>query len=107
MSTKTGDWNNTGFYCGGINLTGGEIKNLGLENVSITGGNYEVLGGFWPGGPLCFVEFGDFARFAEYWLESGTGLPADLNGSGMVDLYDLKEFVLEWLCYCPYGWPLR
>jgi hypothetical protein len=74
VSTKTGDWNNTGFYCGGINLTGGEIKNLGLENVSITGGNYEVLGGFWPGGPLCFVEFGDFARFAEYWLESGTGL---------------------------------
>ena len=71
------------------------------------GGNYELLGGFWPGGPLCFVDFPDFARFAEYWLETGSNLPGDLNGNGIVDLYDLKEFVLEWLCYCPYGWPLR
>ena len=70
-------------------------------------GNYELLGGFWPGGPLCFVDFPDFARFAEYWLETGSNLPGDLNGNGIVDLYDLKEFVLEWLCYCPYGWPLR
>jgi hypothetical protein len=30
-----------------------------------SGGNYELLGGFWPGGPLCIVEFEDFARFAE------------------------------------------
>ena len=70
-------------------------------------GNYELLGGFWPGGPLCFVDFPDFARFAEYWLETGSNLPGDLNGNGIVDLYDLKEFVLEWLCYCPYGWPLK
>jgi len=70
-------------------------------------GNYELLGGFWPGGPLCIVEFDDFARFAEYWLETGSNLPGDLNGNGIVDLYDLKEFVLDWLCYCPYGWPLR
>jgi hypothetical protein len=27
----------------------------------MTGGPYEVLGGFWPGGALCFVEFEDFA----------------------------------------------
>jgi hypothetical protein len=71
------------------------------------GGGYELLGGFWPGGPLCFVDFDDFARFAETWLYEGEGLPADLNGSGVVDLYDLKEFVLEWLCACPYNWPLR
>ena len=70
-------------------------------------GNYELLGGFWPGGPLCFVDFPDFARFAEYWLETGSNLPGDLNGNGIVDLYDLKEFVLDWLCYCPYGWPLK
>jgi hypothetical protein len=31
------------------------------------GGDYELLGGFWPGGPLCIVEFADFARFAEHW----------------------------------------
>ena len=22
-----------------------------------SGGQYELLGGFWPGGPLCFVDF--------------------------------------------------
>ena len=42
------------------------------------GGQYEVLGGFWPGGPLCFVDFEHFARFADYWLQTGAGLPADL-----------------------------
>jgi len=42
------------------------------------GGSYEVLGGFWPGGPLYFVDFEDFARFAQYWLEIGLDLPADL-----------------------------
>jgi len=39
------------------------------------GGQYELLGGFWPGGPLCFVDFYSFARFAEWWLETGTGQP--------------------------------
>jgi hypothetical protein len=72
-----------------------------------SGGNYELLGGFWPGGPLCFVDFEDFARFAELWLETGTGLAADLYEDNIVDLLDLKLFVDEWLCYCPYDWPLR
>jgi len=72
-----------------------------------SGGNYELPGGFWPGGPLCFVEFDDFARFAEYWLETGSNLPPDLDGNGIVNLYDLKLFVDEWLCLCPYNWPLR
>jgi hypothetical protein len=71
------------------------------------GGRYEVLGGFWPGGPLCFVDFEDFARFAELWLETGTGLAADLYEDDVVDFLDLKLFVDEWLCYCPYDWPLR
>jgi hypothetical protein len=71
------------------------------------GGNYELLGGFWPGGPLCFVEFEDFARFAELWLYQGSGLPADLDDDDDVDIDDLKLFVDEWLCTCPYDWPLR
>jgi len=71
------------------------------------GEQYELLGGFWPGGPLCFVDFGHFARFAEYWLQTGTGLPADLYKDGTIDSLDLQKFVEEWLCYCPYDWPLR
>jgi hypothetical protein len=74
---------------------------------SMNGGQYELLGGFWPGGPLCFVEFGDFARFAELWLETGDDLPADLYEDGVVNLLDLKVFVDEWLLCCPYNWPLR
>jgi hypothetical protein len=71
------------------------------------GGSYELLGGFWPGGPLCIVDFKDFARFAEYWLLSGSSLPADLDKNGVVDFYDLKIFADVWLCTCPYNWPLR
>ena len=73
------------------------------------GGNYELLGGFWPGGPLCFVDFEHFARFAEYWSEKGIGLPADLHEDekNTVNWLDLKVFVEEWLCYCPAGWPLK
>lgn len=74
-----------------------------------SGGQYELLGGFWPGGPLCFVNFEHFARFAEYWLEEGTGSPADLfeDEYDIVDRHDLRVFVEQWLCYCPVGWPLK
>ena len=73
------------------------------------GGDYELLGGFWPGGPLCFVDFESFARFAEYWLEPGTGLPADLyeDVDNIVNWLDLGVFVDYWLCYCPPAWPLK
>jgi hypothetical protein len=71
------------------------------------GGNYELLGGFWPGGPLCFVKFDSFVMFADSWLQTGSNLPADLDGNGVVNLNDLKLFVDEWLCLCPYNWPLR
>jgi hypothetical protein len=74
-----------------------------------TGGNYELLGGFWPGGPLCFVNFEHFARFAQYWLEPGTGSLADLfeDSDNEVNEHDLRAFVEQWLCYCPTDWPLK
>jgi hypothetical protein len=71
------------------------------------GGRYELLGGFWPGGPLCIVEFGDFAKFAEQWRQMGSGLPGDLNGDNNVDFEDLGEFAGWWLNCCPMPWPLK
>jgi len=73
------------------------------------GGRYELLGGFWPGGPLCFVDFYSFARFAEQWLETGTGLPADLyeDEDNIVNWLDLQVFVDEWLYFCPPDWQLK
>ena len=78
-----------------------------------SGGNYELLGGFWPGGPLCFVDFESFARFAEHWLDELCDADnnwcggADLNQEDGVNLTDLGMFVEEWLCYCPPVWSLK
>ena len=69
--------------------------------------DYELLGGFWPGAPFCFVEFEDFARFAEHWLYTGSDIPADLDGDDDVDLDDLDRFSYDWLYWCPYTWPLK
>jgi len=71
------------------------------------GGKYELLAGFWPGGPLCIVEFDDFARFAEQWFLSGSGLPADLDGDNDVDFDDLSRLSDYWLGGCPYNWALK
>ena len=72
-------------------------------------GPYELLGGFWPGPYGCYVDFETFARFAKYWLEMGTGLPADLyvDENNIVNWLDMKVFADYWLCYCPLGWPLK
>ena len=78
-----------------------------------SGGDYELLGGFWPGGPLCFVDFEHYARFAKWWLEEECNEGnnwcdgADLNQLDGVNGVDLRLFVEEWLCYCPVGWPLK
>ena len=71
------------------------------------GQQYELLGGFWPGEPMCFINFEHFARFAEYWLEIGDNLPADLYKDDIVDYFDLDAFVDEWLYWCPYDWLLK
>jgi len=98
---------------GGGRSSGGPYELLGTigqpDAAWSRGGDYELLGGFWPGGPLCFVDFEHFARFAEYWLEKGIGLPADLyeDGDNIVNKLDLGVFVDQWLCYCPTGWPLK
>ena len=97
--------------CGGGRSSGGTYALVGTigqpDAAYSSGGNYELLGGFWPGGPLCIVSFDDFARFAQFWRLEETGLAADLDGSGEVDFADLKEFADLWLRCCPVGWPLK
>jgi hypothetical protein len=76
---------------------------------NLAGGDYELLGGFLAGGPMCIVEFEDYARFAQYWLQTGSDLPADLykDEFDIVKWKELDEFVYWWLYECPYNWPLR
>ncbi|MBA7663440.1 hypothetical protein ES703_71481 [subsurface metagenome] len=65
------------------------------------------------GGPMCVVNFEDFANFAANW--QGTDCDqsnnwcngADLNQKDGVNLADMADFANEWLCYCPYDWPLK
>ena len=92
-----------GVSSGGPYVLSGTIGQADAGNLA--GGQYEVLGGFWPGGPLCFVEFEDYARFAQYWRDSGGNIPADLYGDGVVEWHDVGEFAYWWLYDCPYGWP--
>jgi hypothetical protein len=98
---------------GGGQSSGGDFAVIGTiaqpDAAWSSGGDYELLGGFWTGGPLCFVDFEHFARFAQYWLETGTGSPADLyeDLNNKINHLDLRVFVDQWLCYCPTDWPLK
>ena len=98
---------------GGGRSSGGDFSVIGTigqpDAAWSSGGDYELLGGFLTGGPLCFVDFQHFARFAQYWLEPGTGSPADLyeDLNNKVNELDLGVFVDQWLCYCPADWPLK
>ncbi len=74
---------------------------------AMSGHTFELLGGFWTGGPLCIVDFEQFAKFAEFWLQGAGASPANLDGDLDVDAADLERFVTEWLYPCPYDWPLR
>ena len=74
-------------------------------------GPYEVLGGFWVGGPLCIVNLEQFSTFAAYWLDGPCNETtnwcggADLNHLNDVDIVDLTILAGEWLNVCPVDWP--
>ena len=56
---------------------------------------------------VCIVSLEDFVKFASYWLEVGTNLPADLDSNNKVDLRDFNIFAEYWKDYCPNGWMLK
>jgi hypothetical protein len=49
------------------------------------------------GVPICFVNFEEFAGFADSWLEAGFDLDFDLDGDGDVDFEDLSRLTDLWL----------
>lgn len=87
---------------------------IGQPDADYSGGEpYELLGGFWIGGPLCIVDLQDLAQFAAHWLEVSCDAGnnycegADLNGEDGVNLEDMRLLANEWLNICPFGWSLQ
>jgi hypothetical protein len=79
---------------------------------AMTGGDFEITGGFWPGvKPFCFgdldgdgeVGLSDLAQLlANYGEPSGmTYFDGDLDGDGDVDLSDLAALLAEYGTDCP------
>lgn len=74
---------------------------------------YELLGGFWVGGPLCIVNLEDFATFASYWLDGPCDAGnnwcggADINRMDDVTIDDLTILAARWLDVCPFNWRLK
>jgi hypothetical protein len=90
---------------GGPYVLTGAIDQPDVDRSS--GGHFDLLGVFWACGPLCMVEFDDFARLAENWLNSSSALPGDIDSDHDVEFDDLSWLADYWLSLCPYNWPLR
>lgn len=56
---------------------------------------------------VCVVNLDDLKSFCDLWLQVGTGLDADLDGSNDVDFGDYSVFANYWLDYCPDDWLLK
>lgn len=72
---------------------------------TMSGADYLLQGGFWPQGIACIVDLPDLSLFLGYWLDSGAGIPADLNGDNRVDLVDYHILSQAWMQNCPNSWP--
>ena len=95
---------------GPYNLTG----TIGQPDADyLAGEQYELLGGFLVGGPLCTVNLEHFSMFATHWLDGPCNEEdndwcggADLNHLNDVNIDDLTILANEWLNVCPFNWPL-
>ncbi|MHC4882278.1 MAG: hypothetical protein ACYTEN_09145 [Planctomycetota bacterium] len=77
----------------------------------LNGGQYELLGGYWVGGPLCIANLADFATLAAHWMDMPCNEAnnwcggADLDKMGDVGIADLMLLADYWLGPCPTNWP--
>jgi len=55
----------------------------------------------------CVVDFDDLGKFCDLWLQTGSQLKADFDGSNDVDFEDYCTVAELWLKLCPVGWPLK
>lgn len=102
---------------GGATSSGGTYQLTGTigqpDAEYLASDSYELLSGFWVGGPLCIVNLDDFAVFASYWLDAPCNEDnhwcggADLNHQNDVDFDDLTILASQWLQLCPFAWPLE
>ena len=96
---------------GGGESAGGTYSLTGTAGQSdpgvMSGGDYVLSGGFWPGTYGCIVGFTDLANFCAEWLMTDAGLDADLGGTQGVDFVDFSIFAYYWLYECPPDWPLK
>jgi len=67
---------------------------------------YALAGGYWPSFNVCVVDLDDLQNFVIFWLDSGAGIPADIDNSGLVDLADFSDLSFYWLGLCPENWSL-
>ena len=70
------------------------------------GSYYALAGGYWPSFNVCVVDLDDLQNFVIFWLDSGAGIPADIDNSGLVDLADFSDLNFYWLGLCPENWSL-
>ena len=70
------------------------------------GSYYALGGGYWPSFNICKVDLEDLQSFVMFWLDSGAGIPADIDNSGFVDLADFSDLNFYWLGLCSENWSL-
>jgi hypothetical protein len=98
---------------GGGSSTGGEFSINGTigqpdAGVALTGGDFELVGGFWPGtieqattcptdifGDDGLVNIDDLLLVISDWGR-GVGAPGDVDHNGSVDIDDLLLIIGDW-----------
>lgn len=92
-----------------------EVRQLIVNNPWIDWDSMKAIDGFWVGGPLCIVNFEQFATFASYSYrlevtcdaDNDYCASADIDGLNGVNIDDLRLLAAEWLNVCPANWPLE